>query len=248
MTDPSQEDQPRHLHPRPVDPRQRVAAMAGPVPERGYAVSAPGWPGDGDTVEAPAGESGCAQRHWHRRDRRPLRGTDRLCPRQTRGKPIVVGHSFGGLIAQELLAGGLVAAAVAIDPRHQGREGAAPRTAAVGVPGTRQPSESASHGVVERQAVPLRLRQHPHEEESDALHDAWTIPGAGLPSSRRRGELLPALPGQGRHPPRGSRTAAPDVGHRGPAVPLKVTKEVFDMYAEGPGGHRVPRLRGTGHS
>ncbi|MEZ0050835.1 pimeloyl-ACP methyl ester carboxylesterase [Mycobacterium sp. MAA66] len=46
--------------------------------ERGYAVSAPGWPGD--------------------------------------PKPVVVGHSFGGLIAQELLAGGHVAAAVAIDP------------------------------------------------------------------------------------------------------------------------------------
>jgi pimeloyl-ACP methyl ester carboxylesterase len=31
-------------------------------------------------------------------------------------KPVVVGHSFGGLIAQELLANGVVAAAVAIDP------------------------------------------------------------------------------------------------------------------------------------
>jgi dienelactone hydrolase len=30
--------------------------------------------------------------------------------------PIVVGYSFGGLIAQELLANNLVAAAVAIDP------------------------------------------------------------------------------------------------------------------------------------
>ncbi|HEY5980352.1 MAG TPA: alpha/beta fold hydrolase [Microlunatus sp.] len=31
-------------------------------------------------------------------------------------KPIVVGHSFGGLIAQELLADGYATAAVAIDP------------------------------------------------------------------------------------------------------------------------------------
>ncbi len=31
-------------------------------------------------------------------------------------KPIVVGHSFGGLIAQELLANNVAAAAVALDP------------------------------------------------------------------------------------------------------------------------------------
>ena len=31
-------------------------------------------------------------------------------------KPVVVGHSFGGLIAQELLANGVVVAAAAIDP------------------------------------------------------------------------------------------------------------------------------------
>jgi pimeloyl-ACP methyl ester carboxylesterase len=31
-------------------------------------------------------------------------------------KPIVIGHSFGGLIAQKLLSGGAAAAAIAIDP------------------------------------------------------------------------------------------------------------------------------------
>jgi len=31
-------------------------------------------------------------------------------------KPIVIGHSFGGLIAQKLLSGGVAAAAIAIDP------------------------------------------------------------------------------------------------------------------------------------
>ena len=79
---------------------------------KGYATSAPGWPGDGDTVQAT------------RDDPDPLNevGILDICEHYAAlieampVRPVVVGHSFGGLIAQELLANQYAAAAVAIDP------------------------------------------------------------------------------------------------------------------------------------
>ena len=78
----------------------------------GYTATAPGWLGDAPTVaETRANpdalnDVGIAQLVEHYA--RSIGNHD--------VKPIVIGHSFGGLIAQELLASGLAAAAVAIDP------------------------------------------------------------------------------------------------------------------------------------
>lgn len=80
--------------------------------DRGYTTSAPGWPGDSDTVAATraspdalneVGITAICRHYADLIDALPAR-------------PIVVGHSFGGLIAQELLANGYASAAVAIDP------------------------------------------------------------------------------------------------------------------------------------
>jgi len=78
----------------------------------GYTATAPGWPGDGPTVTATRedpdalNDMGIQEMVDHYAQ---LIGTPEI-------KPIAVGHSFGGLIAQELLANGVVAAAAAIDP------------------------------------------------------------------------------------------------------------------------------------
>ncbi len=78
----------------------------------GYNAIAPGWPGDSasadDTRKNPAAVAN--------------KGIDDI----TNGyldvishlpaRPVVIGHSFGGLVAQKLLAGGAAAAAIAIDP------------------------------------------------------------------------------------------------------------------------------------
>ena len=80
--------------------------------EHGYQPSAPGWPGDADTVEATRANA----------DHLDDVGIEQICHHYADyidtldTKPIVIGHSFGGLIAQELLANNLAIAAVAIDP------------------------------------------------------------------------------------------------------------------------------------
>src|ERR1700722_13954897 len=79
--------------------------------EAGYASTAPGWPGDSDTVEET------------RRDPSQVagKGIDDVVGQDLRivsglqAPPVVIGRSFGGLIAQRLLGQDLASAAVAID-------------------------------------------------------------------------------------------------------------------------------------
>ena len=79
--------------------------------EAGYAPAAPGWPGDLDTVEESRRDPGQVAG----------KGIDDVVDHYARiirgleAPPIVIGHSFGGLIAQRLLGQDLAAAAVAID-------------------------------------------------------------------------------------------------------------------------------------
>lgn len=78
----------------------------------GYDPIAPGWPGDSPTV---------AESNAHP-ERLANVGIDDVVGHYTTiiralpEKPIVIGHSFGGLVAQKLLGMGLAAAAVALDP------------------------------------------------------------------------------------------------------------------------------------
>jgi len=80
--------------------------------ESGYLPTAPPWPGEKATLAetladpAPMGGYGVGEVVDHYA--KAMAGLDR--------KPIVIGHSFGGLIVQILLGRGLADAAVAIDP------------------------------------------------------------------------------------------------------------------------------------
>ena len=126
--------------------------------EKGYLPSAPGWPGDLETVAAtredPTGlnDIGISEICHHYAEL--IDGLD--------AKPLVIGHSFGGLIAQELLAHDLVRAAVAIDPAPIKGVKALPFSQLqVGPPGAREPREQEAHRRTDRQAVPLQLRERP---------------------------------------------------------------------------------------
>jgi non-heme chloroperoxidase len=78
----------------------------------GYETQAPGWPGDGGTVQetranaTALADQGVAEVTAHYAAY--IRGLP--------AAPTVVGHSFGGLVAQKLLATGLARACVAISP------------------------------------------------------------------------------------------------------------------------------------
>ena len=79
--------------------------------ENGYEPSAPGWPGDAETVAA-ARENPNAVAGYGINEVVDAYASEIA---KLDAKPIVIGHSFGGLIVQRLLDQGSVSAAVAID-------------------------------------------------------------------------------------------------------------------------------------
>ena len=145
---------------------------------KGYTTTAPGWPGDLDTVEAtranPDGlnNQGIAEICHHYAD--IIEKFDE--------KPIVVGHSFGGLIAQELLANNLVAAAVAIDPAPVKGVLVLPfAQLKSGFPVLMNPGNKSKTVSLDEKQFKYAFGNVLSQEESDAIHDAWTIPGPGRP-------------------------------------------------------------------
>ncbi len=212
----------------------------------GYPVSAPGWPGDGATVAetrdnaAALDDVGIAQIVEHYAGLIDASGR----------KPLVIGHSFGGLIAQELLAGGHAAAAVAIDP--------APIKGVKALPFAQLRSAFPVLGnpANRHRTVALTAEQFHYSfgnmlsaEESATLHERWTIPGPGRPL------FEDAAANFVRHSPAKVDTHLAD---RGPllltsgtedhTVPLKVTKEVFAMYQKGSSDTEFHEFAGRGHS
>jgi pimeloyl-ACP methyl ester carboxylesterase len=212
----------------------------------GYSASAPGWPGDGDTVAATRDNAdtlndvGIDQIVEHYAQ---LIGTPEV-------KPILVGHSFGGLIAQKLLADGRAAAAVAIDP--------APIKGVKALPLAQlRSSFPVLHNPGNRhRTVALTAKQFRYafgnalsEGESNELHDKWTIPGPGRPlfedaaanfSSASPAKVDTQLAGRG--------PLLLTSGTEDHTVPLKVTKAAFGLYSKGPSDTEFHEFEGRGHS
>jgi non-heme chloroperoxidase len=80
--------------------------------EAGYSPVTPGWPDDPDTVEEAKAHP---QVFAHKRVGQ-IADHFASVIRQLKRKPALVGHSFGGLLAQMLAGRGLAVASVAIDP------------------------------------------------------------------------------------------------------------------------------------
>src|SRR5258708_14007179 len=80
--------------------------------ENGYDARAASWPGDGPSTEATRQNSQAVARFGVREIADHIAAQLKSLPR----KPILIGHSFGGLLVQNLLRRDLAPPAVAIDP------------------------------------------------------------------------------------------------------------------------------------
>jgi len=80
--------------------------------EKGYEAVAASWPGDSETTEATRKNASAIAGFGVTEIADHIAGQLRAYER----KPILIGHSFGGLLVQNLLGRGLAAAAIAIDP------------------------------------------------------------------------------------------------------------------------------------
>ncbi|MEE4542597.1 alpha/beta fold hydrolase [Streptomyces sp. V4-01] len=144
----------------------------------GHPASAPGWPGDPDTVqearENPESIAGHGIDDVVEHYAAIIRGMET--------PPILIGHSFGGLIAQKLLGQDLAAAVVAIDAAQI--KGVLP----LPLSALRSTLPVFTNPANKHRAVSLTAEQFRFafgnaipEEESDALYARWTIPAPGKP-------------------------------------------------------------------
>ena len=146
--------------------------------EAGYEPVAPGWPGDSATVAETRRDP--AKVAGHGID--DVVGHYAQIIRGLGAPPVVVGHSFGGLIAQRLLGQDLAAAAVAID--------AAPIKGVLNLPvsALRVASIALRKPANRNLAISLTPEQFRYgfgnalpEHESAELFEKWTVPSPGKP-------------------------------------------------------------------
>lgn len=212
----------------------------------GYDPHAPGWTGDGDSPAAtrfhPERLAGAGVAELTAGYARYIEGLP--------SRPIVVGHCFGGLIAQKLLGSGHASAAVAISP--------APIKGAAKLPLARVRSALPvlSRPGNKTGAVALTARQFRYgfgnalsKAESRQLFDAYAIPGPG----RTVFELTAAKKDPG------SPTAVDTwSGGRGPlliigagkdhTVPEVVSRQAYGLYGGSGAVTDYHTFDGRGHS
>jgi pimeloyl-ACP methyl ester carboxylesterase len=144
----------------------------------GYDASAPGWPGDPDTVDEARSNPESIADH----------GIDDVVDHYAKiiselpVKPILIGHSFGGMIAQKLLGRDLAAAAIAIDAAQIKGVLPLPLSALrATLPVFKNPANR--HRAVSLTADQFRFAfgNAIPPEESQALFDQWAIPAPGKP-------------------------------------------------------------------
>jgi pimeloyl-ACP methyl ester carboxylesterase len=213
---------------------------------RGYATVAPGWPDDPTSVEAArakpddfAGKTvGEITAHYAE----VIAKLDR--------KPIIIGHSFGGLITQKLAGQGLAAGAVAIDP--------APFRGVLPLPisALRSAFPVLGNPLNRSKAVALTYSQFRYafanavsEEEAHQLYDTFPVAGSGAPLFQAAFANLN---------PRTEASVDTHNPHRGPllilsgehdhTVPWKIANASYKQYKHATAPTEIKEIPGRGHS
>src|SRR6476660_5531694 len=177
--------------------------------EAGYVALTPGWPDDPETVaearEHPELLAGKGISEIADYEEAIIRRLDR--------KPVIIGHSFGGLLTMILAGRGVAAASVAISP--------APFRGVLPLPfsALRTASVALRNPANWNRAVPLTYEQFRYsfanvvgEDEAKELYLAYSVPGVGELQSVVGGESRLAEPGAG--------SDADHLGRLGPHGPL----------------------------
>lgn len=144
----------------------------------GYETMAPGWPGEPDEVEEarllPEQVAGLGVAEITEHFAKKVETLDR--------RPVVIGHSFGGLIAQKLLGSGLAAAAIAISPtQSQGVWRLPLRQLAAAWPALRNPFNYKGSVALTAQEFRYAFGNAISREESTELYTKWAVPSPTRP-------------------------------------------------------------------
>jgi pimeloyl-ACP methyl ester carboxylesterase len=214
--------------------------------DAGYDPIAPGWPGDPGTVEAARANPDALANH----------GIDDVTGHYARiidqlpARSVLIGHSFGGMIAQKLLGEDYGAGGVAIDAAQI--KGVLPlplSTLHSTLPVFKNPANK-------HKAVSLTAEQFRYsfgnaisEEESDDLYERWTIPAPGRPlfeAAVANFELHSPAKVDTRNQDRGPLLLV--MGGRDHTVPEAITKATLKQYRHSDATTELAEFPDRGHS
>jgi pimeloyl-ACP methyl ester carboxylesterase len=146
--------------------------------QAGFAALTPGWPDDPETVA----EAKAHPEVFARKSIGQVADHFEAVIRALDQPPVVIGHSFGGLIAEILAGRGLAAATVAISPPPF--QGVLP----LPISSLKSAWPVLGNPANRDRAIPLTYEQFRYafanavsEEEAQELYEAFSVPGAGTP-------------------------------------------------------------------
>ena len=214
--------------------------------EQGFATLAPGWPGDPETVEeAKADPDAFADKSL-----KEITDHYQEVIAALDHKPIIIGHSFGGLITQKLAGRGLATVSVAISPAPF--RGVLP----LPFPALRSSFPVLGNPLNRTKAVGLSYDQFRYafgnevaEDEARELYEAHSVAGPGRPVF----EAATANINPGTDASVDTHNA-----HRGPlliisadndhTVPAAIARATYKRYSKNPSLTEIVEMPGRGHS
>jgi non-heme chloroperoxidase len=214
--------------------------------EQGYITLIPGWPDDPETVKEAIDDP---EVFAHKRIKQV---TDHYSDviHQLRTKPAVVGHSFGGLIAQQLADQGVSAVTVAIDP--PGFRGVLPLPLSELKSGAPVLSNPANY----HRAVSLTFEQFRYgfanaveEDEAHKLYDMFAVPGSGTPLFQAAAANLNPWTEDQVHTKNSERGPLLLIaGEKDHTVPLSVVTAAYKLQKNNPAVTEFHEMLNRGHS
>ena len=214
--------------------------------EAGYAPLTPGWPDDPDTVEDAKAHP---EVFAHKTVGQVADHFDEVVRKLTK-KPAVIGHSFGGLLAQILAGRGLAAVTVAIDP--------APFRGVLPLPISALKSSRPVLGnpANRNHAVPLTYEQFRFafanavsEDEAKELYETFAVPASGAPLFQAAtANLNPWTEAKvkTKNPDRGPLLIIS--GEHDNTVPWAIAHASYKQQEKNPGVTEIHEIPGRGHS
>ncbi|MEZ0448876.1 alpha/beta hydrolase [Cellulomonas sp. ICMP 17802] len=214
--------------------------------EAGYATVAPGWPGIPDTVEAARADPESIADH----------GIDDVVAHYSAiidalpSAPILVGHSFGGMIAEKLLGLDKAIGAVAIDAAQI--KGVLP----LPLSSLRSTLPVFKNPANKHRAVSLTAEQFRYsfgnalsDEESQQLFDRWTIPAPGKPLfEAAAANFAPHSPAEVETRNVGRGPLLLVMGGQDHTVPEAITKSTLKQYRHSDAVTDLLEFEDRGHS
>jgi len=214
--------------------------------DQGFVTLAPGWPDDPTTVnEARRNPSVFARKsvgeitdHYAE----VIRALDR--------KPIVIGHSFGGLITQQLAGMGLAYSAIAIDPApHRGVLPLPISALRAALPVIGNPLNYRRAKALTRKQFRFAFGNAVSEDESNRLYDQYSVPGSAVPlfqAATANFNPRSQTKVNTKNPKRGPLLIIS--GEKDNTVPWAVANASYKRQKKNPNVTEIVEIAGRGHS